>query len=1221
MTLYAYLPHDRLRALADGQPLPDRTSGSTLFADISGFTPLTEALRESLGARRGAEELTTHLDAVYTALITQIERYGGSVIGFAGDAITCWFDDAPAPAAPRAVASALAMIAAMSTFAAIPLPDQKSTALSLKVAVTSGPARRFVVGDPTINYLDAIAGATVARASTAEHLALKGDVLIDEATAHALGEALTINDWRMDQASGERFAVITHFAQTVTPLPPAQLPDIDLAHLQPWLHSAVYAREVSGQGSFLTEFRPCVALFVRFTGLDYDADHAQAQLDAFVRRIQSCADYYEGALMDLTIGDKGSYAYINFGALSAHEDDARRAVKTALELSQAAATLNFLHPLQCGITKGTLRVGAFGGAHRRAYGALGDEVNLAARLMMTAAPGEILLSGRMHTATASTFVFEPRPPLPLKGKAEPLPVFAVTGERQHRAIRLQEPTYALPMVGRQHELARINERLELTLQGKSQVIGLVAPAGLGKSRLVAEVIRLARKKGYVGYGGTCQSDAINTPYQVWKSIWSAFFDVDPTAPLRKQIRSLEGEIEDRAPDRVEALPLLGNLLNLNIPENDFTRNLDPKYRQSTMRALLEDCLRAAATDEPVLIVIEDLHWIDALSHNLLEDLARTQIDSRVCFVLAYRPPELARLAAPRLEALPNFTKIELHELDAAESEQVIRAKLAQLYPERSSWGSGVPIELANKLLARSQGNPFYLEELLNFLHDRGLDPRDPTALEKIELPDSLHTLILSRIDQLSEREKTTLRVASVIGRLFRAHWLIGYYPELGEAASVKDDLDQLAELDFTPLDTPDPELVYLFKHIVTHEVAYENLPFATRARLHARLARYLENQVASGALTETFLLDTLTYHYLRSEDTAKQREYLRKAGQAAVNMSAFNTALDYLTRLMELTPATDPARSAVTLLLATAQRGLGDYSAARDTARQAESAAITAADRAAALALLGNMTSESGDYATAQAILAEAVALARTSGDQLALSRALYALGAQYWRLGKLAEVRAAMLESLELARALGNVYRELPPLNVLATLAWQQGDMEAERLFQDVILRALEAGDRTAAMAAHNNLGVMADGRQDYQAARNYFQEVLALAREIGAQESVTLSLLNVADEEVKLGNFEAARAGSREGLRLALRLGLLPRVVQVVVNFSYLAYAEGQIDRALALMGLARHHPAWGGEHQREMEETLARWALNPVQVEAGLAQGAALDWDTTIQELLQD
>jgi tetratricopeptide (TPR) repeat protein len=879
--------------------------------------------------------------------------------------------------------------------------------------------------------------------------------------------------------------------------------------------------------------------------------------------------------------------------------------------------MGYLSPLQVGITQGLMLVGTFGGPTRRTYGSMGDDVNLAAHLMETAAPGEILVSGYVQKATANDFVFEPRPPLPMKGKAEPLPVFSVTGERQQRAIRLQEPTYALPMVGRQAELQTVNDKLDLTLQGNSQAIGIVADAGMGKSRLVAEVIRQARKKGFAGYGGACQSDAIHTPYQAWKSIWLAFFDVDPAAPLRKQIRLLEGEIEDRAPERVQALPLLGILLNLAIPDNEFTQTLEPRYRQSVLKALLEDCLRAAAQEEPLLIVLEDLHWIDALSYDLFEELALALTDSRVCFVLAYRPQQLAQLLARRLAALPNFTRVELSELNLADAELAIRAKLGQLYPARSS---AVPAVLLEKLMVRAEGNPFFLEELLNFLRDRGLDPRDPTDLNEIELPESLYTLILSRIDQLSEHEKTTLRVASIIGRLFDVEWLTGYYPELGARPTVIIHLEHLAKLDITPLVSPEPELAYLFKHMITHEVTYESLPFATRARLHEQLAEYLEKQISTGAMAEAPRLNTLAYHYLRTENRAKQRQYLLKAGQAALEVSAYNTAWEYLARLVELTPADDPGRSALALKLAEAPYSLNNFPAARAAIQQAQAAATTGVDRAAALALLGEMTSLMGDYAAAQTILAEAVPLARASRDPRALCRALYALGDVDWRLGALAEARQALDESLALAQALGDVTRELFALNRLGALALREDLAEAERIFKEVHTRALAAGNRERAMAALINLGNTLNERQDFLAAREYTYQAYALARVLGVQDVIALGALNLADIDISLGQFAAARSEIHEGLALALRIGLPPRVLQAVRMCAYLNHYEGRTERALALLGLAQRQPAWTDEHQHDAETVLSQWALDPAVVEAGLAKGAALDWDLTIQELLK-
>ncbi len=1221
--LHIYLAQDRLRALTKGQSLPGRTNGSALFADISGFTALAEALRNALGPRHGAEELTRRIEAVYSALITQIEVYGGSVIEFAGDSVLCWFDEdlslfgqteltgipGQLSVAQRAVACGVALQHAMQAFTRIVLPDTSTAPLTLKVSIASGTARRFVVGDPKIRWIDTLAGATVARTATAENHAHAGEIILDEATASILGGSITIQEWREDTESGERFAVLGGVNWTIHhPLPMQPVPGhLEIEDLHPWVQAALVEREQSVQAAFLTEFRPCVAIFVRFSGIDFDQESAGSLLDAFVCQAQAIVARHGGTFLQLTIGDKGSYTYLNFGALSTHENDARRAVNSALELMETSAL-----QLQIGITQGVMRVGAYGGETRKTFGALGDDVNLAARLMTNASVGEILVSGHIHKAIANQFAFEPRPPLPMKGKIEPLPVFAVTGRSQRSAVRLQEPSYSLPMVGRTREMQIIHEKLDLAAKGQGQVIAIVAEAGLGKSRLVAEVIRSARRKGFVGYGGACQSDGIHSPYLAWKSIWGAFFDVDPDMPLRKQMRNVEGEIEDRAPDRLEAMPLLTAVLDLNIPENDFTQNLEPKIRQSALHALLEDCLKSAAKDEPLLIVIEDLHWIDALSHNLLEGLAKALASHPMCFVLAYRPPQLERLQVPWLEELPQFTRIELHELTVAEAESAIRAKLAQLYPAR---GGALPEGLVDALMRRAQGNPFYLEELLNYVRDRGLDPSD---LQSIQLPDNLHTLILSRIDQLSEQEKMTLRVASVIGRLFRASWLTDYYPELGSFPQVKAGLDELAEMDITPLDSPEPELAYLFKHIVTHEVTYESISFATRARLHEQLARYLESKAGSSPSGMSSLLDTIAFHYGRSENIAKKREYYRKAAEAAYSVSAFITAVEYSTRLLELTPDDDPARSVLALGLAEMYLRLSDYPAARVAAQQAEISAQSDADRASALAFLGNLlSSRLGNHQEAQKILEQAVPLARVCKDRLTLCRTLYALGANLYDLGKWDESHIALDESLSLARDLGDKTRELMALNRLAQLAYIQGDSDgAERLFQKMYAQAVAAGNREREAVAIGNLGGVAIERKDYVRARAYTQQSLVLSREVGVQDMVATVLLNLAEIDIALGELSTARTELRDGLALALRLGYMRVVLAVVTCFGYLAYAEGQAEQALALLGLARQHPAWSYEHQHEMDKRLAEWGLDPAVVE-----GTALHWDETIRNLVAD
>ncbi len=657
-TLSAYLPEDRVYALAHGAELPDLAAGSALFADISGFTPLTETLAHALGPRAGVDALTEQINAIYAALTAAVARWRGSVISFNGDAITCWFDDADGPASPRAAACGLDLQTAMTTFAAIVIPGGRSATLTLKVAIATGPVRRFVVGDPTVQRLDVLAGTTLDRMATGEHLARPGEVLLDTATVAALGPDAILDEERVDADSGAAFTLLHRLVArpAVTPWEPVTLPD---EVLRPWLLPVVWARHQAGLGDFLTELRPAVALFLRFVGLDFDSDPGvSARLDALICRAQAALVDTGGSLLQITVGDKGAYLYAAFGAPVAYEDDARRAAYAALALHAVVAELG-LPPVQIGLSQGTLRCGAYGGPTRHTYGVLGDDVNLAARLMGRAAPGETLLSGRVQAALGHAFALDPRPPLTLKGKAEPLPVFALSGTTRQRAIRLQEPTYTLPMIGRTHELAQSGTVLEQVLAGTGQVLAIVGEAGIGKSRLVAEVVRLAQCRALVGYAGAGQAAGRRTPYLAWRSIFQALLGVDPDMPLRRQVRWLEGELEDRVPERAEMLPLLGPLLELALPEQDVTTALDPKARKGALEALLVDLLTHAAHEAArhgggLLIVLEDIHWLDPLAADLLVTVARATARIPLLLVLAYRPPDHPGVEA-EIAALPHIT--------------------------------------------------------------------------------------------------------------------------------------------------------------------------------------------------------------------------------------------------------------------------------------------------------------------------------------------------------------------------------------------------------------------------------------------------------------------------------------------------------------------------------------------------------------------------------------
>lgn len=1201
-TLEAYLPQDRRRTIAANVPLPEQADGSVLFADISGFTPLTEALSHSLGARRGAEETTRQLNLIYHALIARIEQFGGSVISFSGDAMTCWFpalpeggpqpepgrqkdEEAAISSSFRAVGCALALQEAMAQFAAVRLPDGQTTAIGLKVAVATGSVRRWVVGDPAVRLIDTIAGSTVARPAQAEHLAQPGEVLIDQVTAAALGAQLEIGEWRDAPGTGERFAVVKKFASPAFEFPNSfdVLPALNEAQLRPWLHPAVYRHHLLDEDEFLTELRPVAALFVRFTGIDFDRDaDAGTRLDHFVRHVQHLLARYEGDLLELTIGDKGSYFYGAFGALSAHEDDAQRAVRAAWELLHLPSDLDCIASLQMGVSQGVIRVGAYGGDTRRVYGAQGDEVNLAARLMMQAAPGQVLISARIQKANADEFDLEPQPPIRLKGKAEPLLPFAVKTLREAHPVRLNAPHAGLPLIGRERERQQLQTFLETARRRRGQIIGITAEAGIGKSRLVAEVMNQARRAGCQIYCGDCQSFGVHSAYLVWVPIWRAFFGVDSNAPASRQLRALSTELQALAPERVQALPLLNAVLDLALPENDFTRDLEPEYRKSALEAMLVECVGAvaqesAAQGQALLLVLDDIHWIDPASLELLERLATSIAELPVLIILAYRPFDPTR-PSPRanLAQLPYFTQIELSELDQAQSEALIRARLAQLAPENIA---PVPPELIEQITTRAQGNPFYIQELLNYMHDRGLSLRDPAAFNALDVPDSLHRLLLSRIDRLEQGQQLTLKAASVIGRTFSLEHLTGYFPRLGVREEIVETLNQLQRADLVFLDQPDPDPAYLFKHIVTQQVAYESMSFSAREHLHEQYAQFLE----ASALPERNL-DLLAYHYDHSANAGKRREYLRRAGQAAAARFVNAQALDYLTRALALIPPNEHAERYE--LLAARERVLeilGERERQRVELTELEQLTDLLSDTGKRLGVIlrqGWLAEQVADYARAIELTQRAIAATgRLAADAPLADRVLteaYALWGQVlWRQGDAVSAEQYVRRVLELARASGNQASRAWALDRLGTLARERGNNAAAlELHQQALELARAIGDRRREAMALNNLAAVATLRGEQERAIASYMQALRSVREIGDRLGEALLLSNLAYIHLDRGEYDQAISFSQQSLDLANAIGDRQRVQWVMVNLGEVyrligdyANARSWTDRALAM------------------------------------------------------
>ena len=1214
--LLAYIPMDRRQALARGAELPDRDQGAALFADIAGFTPLTEALVRELGRQRGAEELTRYLNLVYDALIDRLHCYGGSAIAFAGDAVTCWFSG---DTGHRATAAAFAMQSAMQDFAAITTPLNQTVSLTMKAAVAAGPARRFLVGDPAIRIIDALAGETLVRLAAGEHLAEKGEVIVAAEVQAALGERLEIAATRRD-AQGRAFAVARRLTQPAAiaawpDLLPAALTD---AQVRPWLLPPVYARLRAGMGHFLAELRPTVALFVRFGGIDYDADPAAgSKLDAYIRWIQHVLERYQGTLIDLNIGDKGSYVYVNFGAPIAHEDNATRACAAGLDLRTPPAELSFIGPVQIGISQGRMRAGAYGGAMHRTYGVLGDEVNLAARLMMAAQPGQILVSESAQRGLDDAFVWAALPPIRVKGKTDPAVVFALQAP-QRRAARHRSPTaFATPLIGRRAELAAARAHMDLARQGRGQLVSLVAAAGLGKSRLLAEIVGQGEQAGFLCVGGECEAYGVNTSYLVWQPIWRALLGVDPDGEPDEQIRQLEQRVAAINPALVRRVPLLSAVLNLAIPDNALTRAFDAKLRKTSLEGLLADCLAGLAQRRPLLIALEDCHWLDPLSHDLLETLGQTIAGLPVFVVAAYRPLELERLKDVRISALPHYVEIALDELQPADLAELARGRLAQL---PGAQGRGAPAALVARMVAQAEGNPFYLEELINFIRYNGIDPDDQAALDRLELPSSLQSLVLSRLDQLGESQKTTLKVASVIGRVFRNAWLWGVYPDLGAPGHVVDDLARLTEQEFTAPATGEGEPAHAFKHIITQNVVYESLLHVVRAELHAQVGAYIEESYPD-RLGQ--FVDLLAFHYDRSELTDKRRLYLRRAGEAAQAAYANDAAIDYYGRVLPLLDAADRADTLLKLGEVLRLVGRWDASAARyDEALSLATATGNQSTQAWSRIASGELLRLQGKYAEAWEQFTRAQIIFAAMDNRQGVAQVLHVGGTLAAQQGDYATAEARYNASLALRQQLGDRDGEARLLSNLAIIAEYQGNLDAAlHLNRRSLAIRRDLGDRATIANSVNNLGNVLLARGDYAAARASLEEAVALQREIGDRWGLANALNNLGNAVRAQAGYAEARRLYTESLTINRTLGDRWALAYLLEDLGCLAALEGEAERSLVLVGAAAALRGVIGAplppaDQAKLDQTLApaRAALGDV-ADAASRRGQALPLDAAL------
>ncbi len=1177
--LEALLPLDRRQALALGQKLPERAWGTALLADVSGFTPLMEHLANTLGPQRGAEELTRLLNALFAPLIRAVHGYGGQIIAFGGDALTCWFPGETAPL--RTAACALEMQRQVACFGreekAIP------TALSMHIGLATGEVRRFYVGRPPYGRLEVLVGATMERMAEAGKRAGSGQVVLDAATAALLlPKALHF--------LGDGFALLEELPAPFIPSPatPPLPPALPTCTLRSWLAGPLYRRLRSGGGRFAAELRRITAVFVRFAGLDYDDDpRVGTKLRRYVALAQELLASYEGHLALVSHGDKGSLLFILFGAPLTHEDDPERAVGFALEFQEAVKSLPFIQEQRIGISIGRVYAGVLGSVERCTYTVLGDEVNVSARLMEAAAPGQILVSRHVERA-AGRFAFKPLGKVQVKGREEAIPTF-VPLLPEERQVEIKEET----LVGREVEKDLLLDLLEQVEAGRGCLLQIAGEAGVGKSALVRFLLGRAQDRGWRTYQGTCLSYGQHTPYLPWRAILEQACGIPPEMGSPERLARLREAVTALAeppgrPDYWRArFPLLAEAMGLEVADTPLTRALEGELRRDNTFLLLEALVRHITKAGPAAVVLEDAYWADELSLLLTAHIGRGLEDVPLLLVVVQRPWREPPKAVRALQSLPRQTLLTLSPLPEETSLELARLRLR---------GAALSPRLEALLQERARGNPFYIEELLRALEEAGHLRRKDGEVElagegeRIELPDTIEGVVQSRLDRLPEEERLTLKVASVIGRTFPRPLLQEVHPlQPGEGALARQLL-RLGRANFTLLEEGFPEWRYAFQHPILHEVTYGTLLFAQRRELHGAVGAALERRHAADLHR---VLDALAYHYARSEERGKAVHYLQQAAEKARREYANEAALGYYGQALErLLPEERERRYE---LLAGRERIydlLGEREAQEQDLQEMGRLAEALDDTRCRVEVLNRRARRAvdiGEFQQALRLAQESQRWAEQGQEWAGLAEAQKILAIAYASLGEYEEARRFLEQACELYRIQGDRLGEASCLNNLGLIYLYQGDAEQS---QPHLVRFLELvrslGDRLRETRGWINLGLAYFYLAAYEEALECCRQALAISREIGYAAGEAIVLDNMGALSITLGDTHKAMAYHQQALSLVQRL----------------QYREGEAINLSSLGLLSAYQGRWE-EARLHLERSLEQCQA------IGYRRGEAVAW----------
>lgn len=842
-----YVPTALRDALGAGLLRPGQVQtyqATILYTDLSGFTRLT-AIFATLPD--GAERLHSILRNYFETMIATIAANGGDVIHIAGDAFTAWWPNINDPA--LAIHCGYALQNAIAALNPIITPAGPYN-LELRVGVSVGLVHLALVGIPNQGIHPVLIGQPINAASLAEQQAQPGEV-----------QLLVTN---------------SQPAPVIEYQPPIDAPILTWEHFLP----PSFARRLR-LNTLVAEYRRCVPVFAAF-----DLPENPIDLQPLVMQAQSVAMRWGGWLNEIEVGNKGAVMVFLFGAPVAHGDDTSRAIGCALELRDRGVIR------KAGITVGSLFVGEVGSRLRRVYTAQGEDMNLAAHFMERAAHGEILISGRVRQDTIGRYRTSPPQLMSIKGYDRNIPAATVLSDRIRtdecgsHALRAALPSH-VTLIGRDQERMMIDQMIDRSSH-HSNILLIEGETGIGKSTLLYYLSLEWLKRGHHGFRGECHSGTQERPLHPWRAIVGELCDIDDHAPMHMRRMRLQQALTDLPTALPHQVAALARLLDVE--------GFPPPAKLIDLAPLVVELLLNRLKREPILIILEDVHWADPDSLLLLREIIDILTPHLPLLVaLSYRPlPDHLVPFVQTLRQLPFTTHHLLERLPVADRANLI----CELIGVRT-----IDPRLLQYLERYANGQPLFIKEYVRLLLQKGLiaieqdEARLLGPLPHVQLSSSAIGIVQARIDQMDERTRLTCKVAAVIGRSFPLRLLHHIHPARLSETELRHDIASLVHDQLIETEMADPEPVYRFSFGIAHEAAYTSLLFAQRRELHQAIYQwYATAYQAELAQREAPLAvyDVIIHHALRAELWPEVIEHCRQAALISARRSLFNSALRYI---------------------------------------------------------------------------------------------------------------------------------------------------------------------------------------------------------------------------------------------------------------------------------------------------------------------------------------